>query len=996
MKSSFVLSLIVILAAPCLAQSVASQTSLEEAFEAPPLEVRPSGYWWWLYNNVDKASITRDLEEFRDKGLGAVLMVCSSNWSGGKLPEGPEFLSEGWKELYLHALNEAKRLGLKVDINMAPGWNMGGPWVTPEKACRWYLQSETTLKGPQDFKGKLPLPGVNDGYNDKPLLGVYHQMRVPMEEADYRDTSVVAFRVPEGATAESIKNKRKDIWAKSARTDGNVFQLAEMVMGDPRQKWESDPQDVAVASKDVIDLTTKLAKDGSLDWQVPEGNWVVVRTGHRMTGAKLSVALPGMEGLENDFLDRAGVEHLFGHTGKKLAEWAGDHAGDTLRAFASDSFEAGYPNWTANMPKHFKNYRGYEMAPYLPVLRGYIVGTAEISERFLHDYRKTIADCMADEHYRRFAELSEPYGIKIRAESAGPSWSSTVSMDGLKNLGRVDFPQGEYWRKYFMDGGQNVAGKMTASAAHIYGKRTASAEAFTSMGNDPEGRSIHWSAYPEIMKPLVDIAFCEGINNTVFHTMTAQRPQDGKPGYEYGAGTHFNPNVTWWAQTTGPWLDYINRCQALLQRGLFVADVLYYNGDWAPNLVAAKRVDPRLGKGYDYDVCNEEVLLTRLSVDVKGHIVLPDGMSYRLLVLPEDTRMPAEVATKIAELVKAGATVVGPAPTTDPGLRNYPACDAVVQGVAASLWAKGETGKGRVFKNGGEGSLRDILIKDGVFPDFEVSGQEDVFIDFIHRRDDEADWYFICNRNNKLEPVRLNFRQNGPAPEWWDPITGVKSKLTGLKIEGGRTQVSMKLGPHESGFVVFPREATGDIAHQVTGFQQVQTIDGSWKVSFDKEWFYPIKDLTGYQAGGVFVFQSLQDWSDHKAHAVKYFSGTARYTKDFEVKELDPEGQYFLSLGAASVSAKVKLNGVDLGVAWCPPWQVEVTSALKKGANHLEIDVANNWQNRLVGDGLLEEDQRRTRTNVKYFYRQERRGEKIVHKLMPSGLHGPVTLQRGR
>ena len=169
--------------------------SLGELFRDPPMEARPSGYWWWLYNNVDKASITRDLEEFRAKGMGAVLMVCSGNWSAGKLPQGPDFLSPAWKKLFLHALDEAKRLDIKVDVNIAPGWNMGGPWVTPEKACRWFLQSEITLKGPRKFRGKLPLPEVNDGYTDKPQLGVARQVRVPMDEADYRDTSVVAFRI---------------------------------------------------------------------------------------------------------------------------------------------------------------------------------------------------------------------------------------------------------------------------------------------------------------------------------------------------------------------------------------------------------------------------------------------------------------------------------------------------------------------------------------------------------------------------------------------------------------------------------------------------------------------------------------------------------------------------------------------------------------------------------------------------------------------------------
>lgn len=809
-------SVLLIIASASAAEPV---RSLGEEFDHPPMEVRPSGYWWWLYNNVDKASITRDLEEFRDKGLGAVLLVCSGNWSASPLPKGPQFLSDEWSGLFLHALDEARRLGLKIDMNVAPGWNMGGPWVTPETACRWFLQSEITLEGPQSFRSTLPLPEVNDGYADKPQLGVWHQLRVPMEKADYRDTSVVAFRVPEDAAAGRLKNRREDLKAKSARSDGSVFVPAEKVMANPRQPWRSSPDDVTINAGKVIDLTSRLGDDGSLEWDVPEGRWVVVRTGHRMTGAMLSVPLPGMEGLENDFLDPAGVEHFFQHTGRVLAKLAGDHAGSTLRAFCSDSFEAGYPNWTAKMPEHFRKYRGYDMTPYLPVLRGYIVGSAEVSERFLHDYRKTIADCMADEHYRRFAELSEACGMKIRAEAAGPSWSSTVCMDGLKNLGRVDFPQGEFWRKTFVVDGQNVAGKIVATASHIYGRRIAAAEALTSMGNDPEGRSIHWSAYPGILKPLLDRAFCEGINQMVFHTMTAQRPQDGKPGYEYGAGTHFNPNVTWWNQAAGPFLSYVNRCQALLQRRKFVADVLYYNGDWAPNLVGPKRIDPSLGKGYDCDVCNEEVLLTRLSVGDDGRLVLPDGMSYQLLVLPDETRMPAAVAEKIAALVKAGATVVGPKPTTDPGLLNHPDCDETVRKIADELWGdidgKRKTelrsGKGRVIHGR---TAREAPTEAGVPPDFEVEGEG--FIDFIHRRNPSADWYFVVNRDAATREVSLRFRQSGRAPELWDPLTGQRRPLPDHEVEDGRTHVPMSFGPHEPAFIVFRGEATDVEGRNIT------------------------------------------------------------------------------------------------------------------------------------------------------------------------------------
>ncbi len=447
---------------------------------------------------------------------------------------------------------------------------------------------------------------------------------------------------------------------------------------DPVLKpWINENNDTPIAVDKIIDLTS-LVKDGILNWEVPHGNWIIVRTGHRMTGSRLMIAQPEADGLSIDWFDRRGVELQFKHFGTLLLEEAAK-VGAKPAYFCDDSFEDGFPNWTGKILEKFRHYRGYDATPYLPVLSGFIIGSADISDRFLNDYRKTIADCMADEHYGRFAELCHQQGLLVQNEAAGPSRSGTICLDGLKNLGRSDMPAGEFWlgpnhedqntltddKTYGvsrLDFGQNKVTKMVASAAHIYGRKTVSAEAFTTMR--------HWQDSPASLKQSLDRAFCEGINRIVIHSTTSTRPEDGLPGYEYGAGTHFNPNVTWWELSSG-FLTYIARCQHLLRAGTFVADVLFYNGDNAPNLVAQKHINPRLGNGYDYDVCNEEILLTRLSVK-DGWLVLPGGMRYRLLVLPASRRMPLPVLKKIQQLAANGATIIGKAPDTDSGLKIIP------------------------------------------------------------------------------------------------------------------------------------------------------------------------------------------------------------------------------------------------------------------------------------------------------------------------------------
>ena len=969
-----------------LGSGVLAAGDLEKNFVNPPDSAKPSGYWWWLNANVDREAITRDMDEFSAKGIGSVLLVCSGNWCGPNDVRGPAFLSDEWRELYKFALKEANRVGIKVDVNLAPGWNMGGPWVTPDKACRWFLQSETSVKGPQKYSGKLPLPGVKDGYDSPPQLGVGHSMSLSFENVDYRDTAVVAFRTPTGSRPAA----RADLPAKSNRQDADCFIASDKVMSQTLAPWTTTTNDQPVRVEDVVDLTARLKPDGTLEWDVPEGEWTILRTGHRMTGAQLSVPMHGQGGLENDYFDRAGVDLMFEKVGKVLIEDAGPLAGTTLRGIAEDSFECGYPNWTANLLNHFKRYRGYDPTPYLPVFKGWIVGSAEISERFLYDYRKTVADCLADEHYGRLAELCRKHGMMTRCESAGPRWSGTVCMDGLKNLGRADFPQGEFWQCHtFVENNQNKVTKQTAAAAHIYGKRFVAAEALT------DGRqTTHWGIAPGQLKPTVDRAFCEGINQCVFSTLTCQKPSEGKPGNEFGAGTHFNPNLTWWNQAAGPWISYINRCQTMLQSGLFVADVLYYNGDWAPNLVGPKQIEqPGLGKGYDYDVCNAEVLLTRLSVK-KGRLVLPDGMSYRLLVLPESKRMPVEVAEKIKKLVKAGATIVGPRPESDPGLKDYPRCDAEVKKIAAEVWGacdgqmikQSTYGKGRVFWGK---TLGEIFQADGVLPDFTHTGT--AFIDFIHRTADGAEIYFLANRNSKPEAIEATFRVNGKQPELWDPVSGQRRDLPVFESKNGCTTVPLEFEPDGSMFIVFRKALVGTDRRAVRPanflkLEPVQEITEPWTVQFDPQWFYPTNGLSGDPVNGLMTFDKLEDWSQRPETAVKYFSGTAVYRKAFALadpsKIQNSKSKIHLDLGTVKETARVKLNGKDLGVVWCAPWRVEITGAVKPGDNALEIEVVNLWPNRLVGDGKLPVEQRRTRTNVG-----------VPSAPLTSGLLGPVTIQ---
>ncbi len=963
--------------------SVLSLSGLRQRFMSPPDHSKPSCYWWWFNSLVNKEGITRDLKEFKEKGMGGVLLINSiSGFGGGPIPNGPAFLSPEWRELFRHTLTEADRFGIEVGVNLSTGWAMGGAWIKPEYSGRWFLQSKLIVTGPQRFSGKLPLPGNRDGYDNAGQLFVKKYVDLPLEEADYRDTAIMAF--PEPQEGSRFSDGRLNLLAvKSNRFDASSHVRAKETMEAPLKPWIPTPDDRPVAASQVIDLTSKMTPDGQLEWNVPPGKWTIIRTGHRMTGSRTAYGLPDAEGLEIDWLNEAGVEQQFKYLGRELLSEADRYKGRTLKYFHSDSFEDGFPNWTDNFLDKFIKYRGYDARPYLPVFSGHIIDNAEISDRFLYDYRKTVADCMADGHYKRFAELCHENKILAQSEAGGPSWSGTMCMDALKNLGRMDMPMGEFWQgTTFIQDDQNQTCKIVASAAHIYGKKVISAEAFTSF-------KPHWSDTPEVLKPVADRAFCEGINRCVIHTSTATRPEDGKPGYEYGAGTHFNPNITWWDQSSG-FLSYISRCQHLLQSGKFVANVLYYNGDWAPNLVSPKHVDPLLGKGYDYDVCNEEVLLTRVSVK-NNKLVLPDGISYHVLVLPNTKRMPVEVAKKIRELVKAGATVIGQRPEKDPGLKNFPKSDREVEAISAEVWGdcNGENvtmhryGKGQIVQGL---SIREILKQDGLVPDFEYTGDSETYIDFIHRSlEDGIDVYFVANRNERVEKIDCKFRISGRQPEIWDPVSGKTRTAEDFNEIDGQIILPLEFLSHQSFFIVFPELKTQkqitDTANQKNNFTQTQSlqeITGPWLVKFDPQWGGPAE----------IEFEELQDWSKSPKDGIKYYSGKAVYMKKFDLPHpIVPDSSLLLDLGVVKNIAEVKLNGKNLGIVWTSPWRVDISEAIKETGNVLEIEVTNLWPNRLIGDAALSPEQRLTHTNIEF---------KSDAPLLSSGLLGPVKIMTGK
>jgi hypothetical protein len=735
----------------------------------------------------------------------------------------------------------------------------------------------------------------------------------------------------------------------------------------------------AVARADVIDVTPKTHQDRRLEWDVPAGKWVILRLGYSLTGRKNSPAVETGRGYEVDKLDRRYVESYFSGYVSQIAEALGPLFGKSFRNFVMDSWEAGFLNWTDDMLAEFQNRRGYDPRPYLPVLTGRVIESADVSDRFLWDFRRTLADLLAENHYGAFTESAHLRGLTVSAEAAGIYLP--VIEDGLANKGRVDIPMGEFW---FVD---QPPGEIrpedyadlreAASAAHIYGKKLAAAESFTTP------RTVTgWAQPPSYLKWLADRAMAAGINRIVFHTSVHQPLLDRKPGITMSSfGQHLTRNITW-AELAGPFMTYLSRSAYLLQQGLPVADLLYYYGEGAPAVVPYwESVKPEPPAGYDSDYLNTEVLLTRLSVK-DGQLVLPDGMSYRVLVLPESDRMTPRVLRKVRDLVAGGATVVGPRPSRSSSLTGYPGCDAEVWAMANELWgdADGRSltehafGKGRIVWGK---PLTDVLAGQGIAPDFEYSRPNaDTFLVSTHRRSGDADLYFVSNQRERAEDLTAMFRMTGKSAELWHPDTGTTEPAE-YTIDNGRTGVPLHLDPFGSVFVVFRHRASTPSRRLPHPKRIVLSdITGPWDVTFPPSWGAPPKVR----------LENLISWSDHPDDGVKYFSGSATYSKDFEASPawFAPGSKTALNLGRVKEFAEVSLNGKPLGILWKAPFEVDVTDALQEGRNHLEIRITNLWPNRIIGDEQPAARQKYTFTAYKVFTKDS--------PLLESGMLGPVTI----
>ncbi len=784
------------------------------------------------------------------------------------------------------------------------------------------------------------------------------------------DQGVTSVRPP---TAKGLASKHQRVVgvcpearARIPEFSMKIFQMRSRITG--MSYLASKDQCVDLAR--IIDL---IGRGARIDWTAPIGtDWVVVRFGYASNGAGPRPATPAGEGLEVDKLSKEALARFFaGYVDKVLARLGPVSPKGGLNNVLVDSYEVGCQNWTDGFERIFKERRGYDIIPWLPILTGRVVASPSETERVLADFRRVISDLFVENYAGEFQRLCHARGLLFSLEGYG-----NAPCDDLRYARRSDVPMGEFWAGNASS--KSPAGRLGNTGncrfpgfiAHVWGQRFVGAESFTSA----EGE--RWNRDPFAYKAQGDRVYCQGVNRIIYHRW-AHQPWTNPanyPGMTMGPhGSHFERTQTWWEDGAPAWLLYQSRCQWMLQEGRTAADVLVFAGDsptgygldlsrWHDYGLVGENA---FGAGRQWDICGGEAICAARAE--KGAVVVPSGARYKAIAVLPNIVVDAASQAALDRLSAAGVPVV-------PSVR----VDAALSG-------------------------------RGVGPDFTCltpSCAEE--IRWIHRvAPDGSEVYFVALPNEQPVSLDVSFRVTGRVPEIWNSETGRVVKPVFWEEKGDSTMVRLDLDPSGAAFVVFRPSSTA-----VAGRPPYQGktknslfVDGAWEVTF----------LNGRGApSGPVTFTALTPWNEHAEDGIRYYSGSAIYRKTMPAPQLASGERLVLDLGEVKNIATVTVNGKTFPVLWKPPYKVDITEALSGAPLTLEIKVTNLWPNRLIGDDALPCDadytsKRKAKggiVEIPLRVHQERpspcgrhtfttwRLWKKTDKLLPSGLIGPVKLGR--
>lgn len=731
-----------------------------------------------------------------------------------------------------------------------------------------------------------------------------------------------------------------------------------------RVQPEVDDAGLALNPDQMLDISDKLSADGTLNWDVPQGEWLVLRTGMAPTGVYNEPASPDATGYEVDKMSKKHAEaHFDAYIGEILRRIPAEDR-KTFKVVVQDSYEVGGQNFTDDLIPIFKQRYGYDPTPYLPVLNGLVVESQRNSDAFLWDLRRLVADRISYEYAGGMREISHKHGLITWLENYG-HWGFPGEF--LQYGGQSDEVGGEFW---VSDPYGEIENRLATSCAHIYGKKLVSSETSTSAGPA-------YSHTPNSLKQRMDRFFTFGINNTVLHLYIQQPSEERLPGSNAWFGTEFDRNNTWF-KDMDLYTTYIKRCNYMMRQGWYHADVAYFIGEDAPRMVGIQ--EPALPEGYQFEHINAEVIIRDLTFR-DGKLRLPHGVTFSVLVLPRLKTMRPELLTKIEQLVAAGAVIVGPAPEYSPSLENQPVADNTVRSLAQKMWGNIDGvsvtqqayGKGIIFQGV---DLKTVFKEIGCIEDCKTPASTPIY--YGHQVDGDMDIYMISNQGDGILETDFEFRVAGKQPELWIPLTGETRMLPAFVQKEQTTVVPIRLDKAESVFIVFKdkgKPTANTIEANYPRPTRSVAVDTPWDVTFESKFRNPCP----------VKMQTLQDLSTMKNDSIKYFSGTATYVTQVAIDPVAPGETLILNLNKVGTMAKISINGRYAGGVWTTPYSLNITDFVKEGNNEIKVEVINTWVNRIVGDLNLPEEERQV-----YCFINPHRANT---PLPDSGLIGPVMLE---
>ena len=949
-------------------QSNITYDTFKKGFSDPPAQAHPKSYWWWLNGNTDTARLMQELTAMKNAGITGVdifdIGARAPNNPNKMIPGGAAFMGPQALATLVKVINKATEYRMEVGLSLSSSWNAGGSWVTPEYAGKSLYYSTVTVSGPGRQKLRVPFPVIS-----------------PLDEKG--KARVIVYN-----------DKGKPVYSKEVAVLAYPY--------DSIKRYRDTSKIINVSA--FFDV-----ERDELHWNVPDGNWQIQRFVCSSSGEQLKYYSDNSAGPIIDHFDSSATRFHFMYFIDHLKPLLGDFTKTALKSFYLASFEATGSVWTPSLPIEFKKINGYDVYKLLPAIFNNKMFDAAVTEKFKHDFNKTISELMIHNHYGKGKEIANSYGLQLISESGGPGPPlHNVPVESIKALGALDIPRGEYWNKHHVYDKDSIdllmLVKEVSAAAHMYHRKIAEEESFTSFQ--------HWTDGPFDLKPLADRAFCEGMNRVVMHGFSHNPGVYGFPGIVYHAGTHFNDKNTWWTKIN-PFIAYLSRISFVMQESDFVADVLYYYGDEVPNFVTPKNTRFSVGQGYDYDIINTDVLLRELTVR-NGKLTLPSGGSFHVLALGNMESANTAVVNKLKELASQGANITGTMPTRAMGLLNQPVADDDIRKEAGQLWVKGRMLKGKIVADVPPAKVLHTL---SVMPDFQYEDDETNVLDYIHQKHADMDFYLVRNTTDKYISRYCSFRQSKKIPEIWDPVSGEITPVNVYTQHLSQMKMPVTLAPFQSFIIVFSNKPatfhyddlistsshppkilytgkgvqfleSGEFdlildkrSHHLRISNVLQEVDGPWTISFIKNRGAP----------DSVVFPKLISLTESDIPGVKYFSGLITYNNVFQFSDkLQRVDEHtYLDLGDLSKVGEVWLNGQPLGIAWAKPFRFDVTKVLKPGLNTLRVEVANVWANRMVGDAVT--GTKFTSTNLP----GSTTGVSWKDTpLVRSGLFGTVTIQR--